>query len=72
MTQFEKSVDFDDVYPHAAPSAPTVKTIKTLVLLAALLAYASGFAILYPTIASSVEKSVSEGNDPSLMQFVAP
>jgi hypothetical protein len=43
-----------------------------LVLLAALLAYAAGSAILYPIVASSVAESVSEGNDPPLLQFVGP
>ena len=69
MTQFEKPVDFDSHYTHAAPGAPT---IKTLALLAALLAYAAGFVILYPVVASTVAESVSEGNDPALMQFVGP
>ena len=66
MTRFEKPADFDSAYPyaHAAPSAPTV---KTLALLAALLAYAAGFVILYPIVAGSVAKSVSEGNDPAMM-----
>jgi hypothetical protein len=41
-------------------------------LLAALLAYAAGFLVLYPVVAGSVAKSVSEGNDPALLQFVGP
>jgi hypothetical protein len=69
VTRFEKPAEFGDAYTHAAPSAPA---IKTLALLAALLAYSSGFVFLYPIVASSVAKSVSEGNDPALMQFVAP
>jgi hypothetical protein len=43
-----------------------------LALLTALLAYAAMFVVLYPIVASSVEKSVSEGNDPAPTQFVAP
>ena len=69
MTRFEKPAEFGGVYPHAATGLPT---IKTLALLAALLAYAAGFVILYPIVASSVAKSVSEDNDPALIQFVAP
>jgi hypothetical protein len=69
MTRFEKPADFGSVYAQAAPSAPT---IKTLALLAALLAYAVGFVILYPVVASSVAESVAQGNDPALLQFVGP
>jgi hypothetical protein len=69
VSRFEKPADFVTAYPHAAPSAPT---IKTLALLAALLAYAAGFVVLYPFVASSVAGSVSEGNDPALLQFVGP
>ena len=69
MSRFEKPADFVTAYPHAAPSAPT---IKTLALLAALLAYAAGFVVLYPIVASNVAESVSEGNDPALLQFVGP
>ena len=69
MTHFEKPAEFGGAYPHAAPDLPT---IKTLALSAALLAYAVGFLILFPIVASSVAKSVSEGNDPALIQFVAP
>jgi hypothetical protein len=69
MTRFERPANFDDAYTHAAPGAPT---IKTLVMLAALLAYAAGFVILYPIVARSVAKSVAEGNNPALMQFVGP
>ncbi len=69
MSRFEKPADFATAYPHAAPGAPTV---KTLALLAALLAYAAGFVILYPVVASSVAESVSEGNDPALLPFVGP
>jgi hypothetical protein len=69
VSRFEKPADFVSAYPHAAPAAPT---IKALALLAALLAYAAGSAILYPIVASSVAESVSEGNDPPLLQFVGP
>ena len=69
MSRFEKPADFITAYPHAAPGAPT---LKTLALLAALLAYGAGFVILYPLVASSVAESVSEGNDPALLQFVGP
>jgi hypothetical protein len=69
VTNFEKTTEFSNAYAHAAPSAPP---IKTLALLIALLAYAAGFVLLYPIVASSVTKSVSEGNDPAPTQFVAP
>jgi hypothetical protein len=69
MSRFEKPADFVTAYPHAAPGAPT---IKTLALLVALLAYAAGFVLLYPIVANSVAESVTEGNDPALMQFVGP
>jgi len=69
MTRFEKPAQFGGAYAHPAPGA---SDIKTLVLLAALLAYAAGFVLLYPIVASSVANSVSEGNDPALMQFVGP
>jgi hypothetical protein len=67
VANFDKSVDFDNAYSPAELGA-----LKTIILLAALLAYAAGFAILYPIVASSVAKSVSEGNDPGLIQSVSP
>jgi hypothetical protein len=69
VTRFENPAQFDTTYPNVAPSR---STLKTFLLLAALLAYAVGFVLLYPVVASSVAKSVSEGNDPALMQFVGP
>ena len=69
MSRFEKPADFVTAYPYAASGAPT---IKTLALLAALLAYAAGFVLLYPIVANSVAESVTEGNDPALLQFVGP
>jgi hypothetical protein len=69
VTHFEKPLTLEHGYAHAAHAAPT---IKTLALLAALLAYAAGFVILYPLAASSVAKSVAEGADPTPIQFVAP
>jgi hypothetical protein len=69
MANFEKSIEFGSAYAHAARGAPG---IKTLALLAALLLYTAGFVALYPIVASSVAKSISEGNDPALIQFVAP
>jgi hypothetical protein len=71
MTRFERPVQFAKGYPYA-PATPRVSTIRTLALLAVLLAYAVGFVILYPIVANSVAKSVSEGNDPALLQFVGP
>ena len=69
MTQAERPLNLEHAYAHTAPAAPT---LKTLALLAALLAYAVGFAILYPQAASSVAKSAAESNDPAPIQFVAP
>ena len=69
MSRFENPTQFDNAYPHVAPSGTT---LKTLLLLAALLAYGAGFVILYPVVASSVAKSVSEGDDPALARFVGP
>jgi hypothetical protein len=69
VSRFENPAQFDTSYPHAAPSATTG---KSLMLLLALLAYAVGFVLLYPIVASSVAESVSEGNDPALLQFVGP
>ena len=71
MTRFERPAHFDRAYPYAHVT-PRASTIKTLALLAALLAYAAGFVILYPIVAGSVAKSVAEGNDPAMMQFVSP
>jgi len=69
MTRFEKPAQFSGAYAQPSFGAPA---IKTLVLLAALLAYAAGFVLLQPIVADSVAKSVAEGNDPALMQFVGP
>jgi hypothetical protein len=69
VTRFEKPAEFGGAYTPAAPGAPT---IKTLALLAALLVYIAGFVILYSLVANSVVKSVAEGSDPALIQFVAP
>ena len=69
MTRIEKLDEFDS---HDASMARRAPTIKTLALVAALLVYAAGFVLLYPIVTSSVAKSVSEGNDPALLQFVGP
>ena len=69
MSRFEIPAQFDDAYPHVAPSR---SALKTLLMLAALLAYAAGFVMLYPIVTSSVTKSVSEGNAPAMLQFVGP
>jgi hypothetical protein len=67
-----KPLEFHDGYVPARPVTPVIPTVKTVVLLAALLAYAIGFAILYPLAQASVSKSAAEGNDPALMDFVGP
>ena len=69
MSHFENPTQFGAAYPNVAPSR---RTVKTFLLLAALLIYAAGFVVLYPLVASSVSESVSEGNDPALLQFVGP
>jgi hypothetical protein len=69
VSRFENPAQFDTAYPNVAPSR---SALKMFLLLAALLAYAAGFLVLYPVVASSVAKSVSEGNDPALLQFVGP
>lgn len=69
MSRFESPAQFDTAYPHVAPNR---NTLKTLLLSAALLVYAAGFVVLSPDVATSARKSVSEGNDPMLLQFVGP
>jgi hypothetical protein len=69
VSRFENPAQFDTAYPNVAPSRTT---LKTFLLAAALLAYAAGFVILYPIVENSVMKSVSQGNDPALLQFVGP
>jgi hypothetical protein len=69
VSRFERPADFYNAYPHAAPGQTT---LKSWVLLIALLAYAAGFVLLYPIVANSVAQSVAQGDDPALMQFVAP
>jgi hypothetical protein len=69
VSRFENPAQFDTSYPNVAPIRGS---LKTFLLLAALLAYATGFLVLYPVVASSVAKSVSEGNDPAFLQFVGP
>jgi hypothetical protein len=69
VSRFENPAQFDTAYPNVAPSR---SALKTILLTAALLAYAAGFVVLRPVVASSVMKSVAEGNDPALLQFVGP
>jgi hypothetical protein len=69
VSRFENPAQFDTAYPNIAPSR---SALKTFLLMTALLAYAVGFVILYPIVASRVAESVSEGNDPALLQFVGP
>ena len=69
MSRFENPAQFDTAYPNLAPSR---SALKTFLLTVALLAYAAGFVMLYLVVESSVMKSVSQGNDPALLQFVGP
>ena len=70
MTNFEGPLDFRDGYLPAARGLPSVPTIKSAALLAVLLAYAVGFAILYPIAQTSVVKSVTGSAEPALMEAV--
>jgi hypothetical protein len=69
VSRLENPAQFDHAHPNVAPRRGA---LKTFLLLAALLAYAAGFMILYPIVSSRVAESVSEGNDPALLQFVGP
>jgi hypothetical protein len=68
----QKSLGFRDGFLPARPGAPALPSLRTAALLAALLAYAIGFAVLYPLVQASASKSAAEGNDPALLDFVAP
>ena len=72
MTHSVRPLGFRDGFLPVRPAAPASPTIKTVACIAALLAYAIGFAVLYPLAQASVAKSVAEGNDPALMEFVGP
>ena len=72
MANFEKRLDLRDDYLSISPGLRIAATVKTALLLAALLAYAAGFAFLYPIAQASVSKSAAEGNDPTPTMFVAP
>jgi hypothetical protein len=59
VTSLEKPLEFRDGYLPAEPGLSTVPTIKAGPLLAVLLAYAVGFAILYPIAQTSAFKGAS-------------
>ena len=68
----DPEICLDLFWPGEKPDRFEDLAIKTVVLLAVLLAYAAGFVILYPMVASSVAESVAQGNNPALLQFVGP
>jgi hypothetical protein len=72
VTDVETSLDFRDGYLPAAAGLPIVPTIKTTPLVAVLLAYAVGFAILFPIAETSAVKQASAGNSPALTEAVGP
>lgn len=72
MTNFEQPLSARDGFSSAPTSLPTPRSIKTAALLAVLIAYAIGFALLYPVAQASVAKSAAEGNDPTALEFVGP
>ncbi len=69
MSRFENPAQFHHAYPNVAPKR---SVLKTILLVAALVAYAAGFVLLSPIVASRVAQSVSAGNDPALLEFVGP
>ena len=72
MTHYQRPIGFGDGFLPARPGKPSLLTLKNAALLAALLAYAIGFAVLYPLAQASASRSAAAGNDPALMDFVAP
>ena len=72
MTHSDRPLVLRDGFLPERQTTRDLPSIKTTVLLAALLLYALGFVALYPVAQASVSKSVAEGNDPALMDFVGP
>ena len=72
MAHYDRSLGFRDGFLPARPGAPALPALRAAAVAAALLAYALGFVLLYPLAQASVSKSAAEGNDPALIQFVAP
>ncbi len=72
MTPYERPLGFRDGFLPSRPGKSDLLTLKSAALVAALLAYAIGFVVLYPLAQASVAKSAANGNDPALMNFVAP
>jgi hypothetical protein len=71
VTHFEKQLEFRDSFLPARSSSPA-PTLKTMALTIALVLYALGFVALYPVAHASVAKSIADGNDPALLDFVGP
>jgi hypothetical protein len=67
MTKIERPLDFDGGYLPNVRVPPIGTAVRTAGLLAALLAYAVRFVLLYPIAQTSVMKSASDGNDPALI-----
>jgi hypothetical protein len=59
VTYSETPLDLRDGYLPAAPGLPVVPTVKAASLVAVLVAYAVGFAILYPIAQTDLSKGVS-------------
>jgi hypothetical protein len=57
VTHYERPLGFRDGFLPAHPGRSALLTLKTAALLAALLAYAIGFAFLYPLAQASASKS---------------
>ena len=70
MSRFENPAQFDTKYPNMR--AHPGRAYDVACCRPRLLAYAAGFLVLYPLAANSVAESVSQGNDPALLQFVGP
>jgi hypothetical protein len=70
VTNVESSLEFRDGYLPAAAGLPIVPTIKTTALLSVLLAYAVGFAILYPIAETSVPKNLAPANNRALTELI--
>ena len=72
MSALEKPAELRARHPLAFRGTTLLPLIKTAALLALLLAYALGFAILYPLAQRSMTERMSEGLDPTATPFVSP